>query len=118
MTLINKRKPVTVEVLAADWASSANLKGMGGYFCRACVGNPPYESQLRNNKAQIYLRAYRLSSRDGRPSIKKFCRQHGNSGVSYLWALGNSNGHCGAILFRSRSFGLFAHRRNGLARMS
>jgi len=39
--------------------------GMGGFFCRICVGNPPYESQLRNNKARIYLRAYRLRQRIG-----------------------------------------------------
>jgi hypothetical protein len=45
--------------------------GMGGYFCRACVGNPPYESQLRNNMARVYLRAYRLRERigGGRPVI-------------------------------------------------
>jgi hypothetical protein len=34
------------------------FKGMGGYFRRACVGNPPYESQLRNDMARVYLRAY------------------------------------------------------------
>jgi hypothetical protein len=45
--------------------------GMGGYFCRACVGNPPYESQLRNDMARVYLRAYRLRQRigGGRPVI-------------------------------------------------
>jgi hypothetical protein len=41
------------------------FKGMGGYFCRACVGNPPYESQLRNDMARLYLRAYRLRERIG-----------------------------------------------------
>jgi hypothetical protein len=47
------------------------FKGMGGYFCRACVGNPPYEGQLRNNMARVYLRAYRLRERigGGRPAI-------------------------------------------------
>ena len=47
------------------------FKGMGGYFCRACVGNPPYESQLRNDMARIYLRAYRLREQigGGRPVI-------------------------------------------------
>ena len=47
------------------------FKGMGGYFCRACVGNPPYESQLRNEMARVYLRAYRLRERigGGRPVI-------------------------------------------------
>jgi len=45
--------------------------GMGGYFCRACVGNPPYETQLRNDMARFYLRAYRLRQRigGGRPVI-------------------------------------------------
>jgi hypothetical protein len=47
------------------------FEGMGGYFCRACVGNPVYESQLRNAKARLYLRAYRLRERigGGRPVI-------------------------------------------------
>jgi len=39
--------------------------GMGGYFCRNCLGNPAYESQLRNDKARGYLRAYRLRERLG-----------------------------------------------------
>jgi hypothetical protein len=45
--------------------------GMGGYFCRACVGDPPYESQLRNDTARAYLRAYRLREHLGgsRPVI-------------------------------------------------
>ena len=45
--------------------------GMGGYFCRGCLGSPAYESQLRNTKARDYLRAYRLRERlDGsRPVI-------------------------------------------------
>jgi hypothetical protein len=44
---------------------------MGGYFCRNCLGNPAYESQLRNDKARGYLRAYRLRERLGgsRPVI-------------------------------------------------
>jgi hypothetical protein len=41
------------------------FKGLSGYFCRACVGNPPYESQLRNQKARAYLKAYRLRQRFG-----------------------------------------------------
>jgi len=41
------------------------FKGLAGYFCRACVGNPPYESQLRNDTARAYLRAYRLRERLG-----------------------------------------------------
>src|SRR6185436_19182227 len=27
--------------------------GMGGFFCRACVGNPIYESQRRSKKARV-----------------------------------------------------------------
>ena len=41
------------------------LKGMGGYFCRACIGNPIYESQRRSKKARAYLKAYRLRQRLG-----------------------------------------------------
>ena len=41
------------------------FKAMIGFFCRACNGNPPYESQLRNEKARAYLRAYRLRQRLG-----------------------------------------------------
>ena len=36
------------------------FKGMGGYFCRACLGNPICESQRRSRKARAYLQAYRL----------------------------------------------------------
>jgi len=44
---------------------------LSGYYCRECVGAPPYESQLRNDMARIYLRAYRLRERigGGRPVI-------------------------------------------------
>ena len=47
------------------------FKGLSGYYCRECVGAPPYESQLRNDMARIYLRAYRLRERigGGRPVI-------------------------------------------------
>jgi hypothetical protein len=41
------------------------FKGLAGYFCRACVGDPPYESQLRNDRARAYLKAYRLRERLG-----------------------------------------------------
>ena len=41
------------------------FKGMAGYFCRACVGNPIYESQRRSKKARAYLQAYRLRQRLG-----------------------------------------------------
>jgi len=42
-----------------------------GYFCRACIGHPPYESQLRNDMARVYLRVYRLRQQigGGRPVI-------------------------------------------------
>ena len=39
------------------------LKGLGGFFCRACVGNPIYESQRWSTKARAYLQAYRLRQR-------------------------------------------------------
>jgi hypothetical protein len=41
------------------------LKGMGGFFCRACIGNPIYESQRRSSKARAYLQAYRLRQKLG-----------------------------------------------------
>jgi hypothetical protein len=36
-----------------------------GFFCRECLGAPRYESQVRNEKARAYLRAYRLRERLG-----------------------------------------------------
>jgi hypothetical protein len=41
------------------------FKGLAGFFCRACVGNPIYESQRRSRKARAYLQAYRLRQRLG-----------------------------------------------------
>jgi len=41
------------------------FKGMGGYYCRACIGNPIYESQRRSKKARAYLRAFRLRQQLG-----------------------------------------------------
>ena len=41
------------------------FKGFGGYFCRACCGNPVYESQRRSAKARAWLQAYRLRQRLG-----------------------------------------------------
>ena len=41
------------------------FKGLGGYYCRPCCGNPVYESQLKNKKARSYLQAYRLRQRLG-----------------------------------------------------
>jgi len=41
------------------------FKGLSGYFCRACLGNPIYESQRRNRKSRAYLRAYRLRQQLG-----------------------------------------------------
>ena len=49
------------------------FKGMGGYFCRACLGDPIYECQRRSRKARAYLQAYRLRQRLGgsRPVIDR-----------------------------------------------
>ena len=41
------------------------FKGFGGYCCRACCGNPVYESQRRSAKARAWLQAYRLRQRLG-----------------------------------------------------
>jgi hypothetical protein len=41
------------------------FKGLAGFFCRGCVGDPIYESQRRSKKARIYLQAYRLRQRFG-----------------------------------------------------
>ena len=66
------------------------FKGMGGYFCRACVGNPPYESQLRNEMARAYLKAYRLRERigGGRPVIDPIReRPYRMSRKTYNWII-------------------------------
>lgn len=41
------------------------FKGLSGYYCRACCGNPVYESQRRNKKARAYLQAYLLRQQLG-----------------------------------------------------
>ena len=41
------------------------FKGLSGYYCKACCGNPIYESQRRSKKARSYLQAYRLRQRLG-----------------------------------------------------
>jgi hypothetical protein len=41
------------------------FKGLSGYFCRQCCGNPIYESQTRNKKARAYLQAYRARQQIG-----------------------------------------------------
>jgi len=41
------------------------FKGLSGFFCRTCLGNPIYESQRRSAKARTYLQAYRLRQRLG-----------------------------------------------------
>ena len=41
------------------------FKGLGGYYCRSCCGNPVYESQRRSKKARSYLQAYRARQRLG-----------------------------------------------------
>lgn len=47
------------------------FKGLGGYCCRPCCGNPIYESQRRSTQARAYLQAYRIRQRmDGsRPAV-------------------------------------------------
>jgi hypothetical protein len=47
------------------------FKRFAGYFCRACLGNPIYESQRRSRTARAYLQAYRIRQRlDGsRPVV-------------------------------------------------
>ena len=34
--------------------------GMGGYFCRACIGNPPYASQTKSAQGRLHFRACKL----------------------------------------------------------
>jgi hypothetical protein len=34
--------------------------GMGGYFCRACVGNPPYASQQLSAQGRAHFKACKL----------------------------------------------------------
>ena len=41
------------------------FKGLGGYYCRSCCGDPVYESQRRSKKARSYLQAYRVRQRLG-----------------------------------------------------
>lgn len=41
------------------------FKGLSGYYCRSCCGNPVYESQRRSKKARSYLQAYRVRQRLG-----------------------------------------------------
>ena len=41
------------------------FRGFAGYFCRACCGNPIYESQRRSRKGRAYLQAYRIRQRLG-----------------------------------------------------
>jgi hypothetical protein len=47
------------------------FKAFAGYFCRACCGNPIYESQRRSRKARAYLQAYRTRQLlgDSRPVV-------------------------------------------------
>jgi hypothetical protein len=41
------------------------FKGFAGYCCRACCGNPIYETQRRSRKGRAYLQAYRIRQRLG-----------------------------------------------------
>jgi hypothetical protein len=60
--------------------------GLGGYFCRMCLGNPIYESQRRSKKARAYLQAYRLRAQLGgsRPVLDAIpSRPRGMKGITY-----------------------------------
>jgi hypothetical protein len=35
-------------------------RGLGGYFCRACVGNPPYASQTKSAQGRAHYQACKL----------------------------------------------------------
>jgi hypothetical protein len=62
------------------------FRGLGGYFCRACCGNPIYESQRRSTKARAYLQAYRLRARLGgsRPVVDEIpSRPRGMKRITY-----------------------------------
>jgi hypothetical protein len=41
------------------------FRGLAGYCCRACCGNPIYESQRRSSKARAWLQAHRLRQQLG-----------------------------------------------------
>ena len=41
------------------------FKGMGGYFCRPCVGNPMYASQCKSTKGRRHFEACKLRLRLG-----------------------------------------------------
>jgi hypothetical protein len=62
------------------------FRGLGGYFCRACCGNPIYESQRRSTKGRAYLQAYRLRARLGgsRPVVDEIpSRPRGMKRITY-----------------------------------
>jgi hypothetical protein len=35
-------------------------RGLGGYFCRACIGNPPYATQLLSAGGRAHFKACKL----------------------------------------------------------
>jgi hypothetical protein len=39
--------------------------GMGGYFCRPCIGNPPYASQTKSTQSRPHFEACKLRLRLG-----------------------------------------------------
>jgi hypothetical protein len=39
--------------------------GMGGYFCRPCIGNPPYASQTKSAQSRPHFEACKLRLRIG-----------------------------------------------------
>jgi hypothetical protein len=41
------------------------FRGMGGYFCRPCIGNPPYASQTKSKESRPHFEACKLRLRLG-----------------------------------------------------
>ena len=45
---------------------------LGGYFCRACIGNPPYASQTKSAQERLHFQACKLRlllNSEARPSL-------------------------------------------------
>ncbi len=58
------------------WPPTRELyAGLGGYFCRACVGNPPYTSQRLGANGRAYYRACKLRLRlNGQAQLQRLFR--------------------------------------------
>ena len=41
------------------------FRGLGGYYCRPCVGNPPYASQTKSAQSRLHFEACKLRLRLG-----------------------------------------------------